>query len=81
MRVQITHLKAPWPCGAVVGDVLELPVVPVWAVGKCVTVGDDVEPTIGVPSIDEGGDTATGDGSGEVLPPIDSTVKAAKGKK
>lgn len=35
MRYVITHLKAPWPLGAVVGDVLELETVPVWAVGKC----------------------------------------------
>lgn len=46
MRIQITHLKAPWPAGAVVGDVLDLPAVPVWAVGKCKPVGDDVELTI-----------------------------------
>lgn len=61
MRIQITHLKAPWPVGAVVGDVLDLPAVPVWAVGKCKQVEDDVELTI-----------VTGDGSGEALPPIDS---------
>ena len=46
MRVQITHLKAPWPDGAVVGDVLDLPAVPVWAVGKCKQVDDDAELTI-----------------------------------
>lgn len=46
MRLQITHLKAPWPLGAVVGDVLELPEVPAWALGKCEPVGDDVELTI-----------------------------------
>lgn len=61
MRIQITHLKAPWPLGAMVGDVLDLPVVPVWAVGKCKQVEDDTELTI-----------ATGDGSGEALPPVDS---------
>lgn len=72
MRVQITHLKAPWPLGAVVSDVLDLPAVPVWAVGKCKQVDEDVELTIGVLLTDEGGDTVTGDGSGEALPPIDS---------
>ena len=46
MRVQITHLKAPWPQGAVVGDVLELSEIPVWAVGKCEQVGDEMELTI-----------------------------------
>lgn len=35
MKVRITHLKAPWPVGAAVGDVLDLAAVPVWAVGKC----------------------------------------------
>lgn len=59
MHVQITHLKAPWPLGAVVGDVLDLPSIPVWAVGKCVQVEDDVELTI-----------VTGDGTGEALPPV-----------
>lgn len=41
MRYVITHLKAPWPLGAVVGDVLELATVPVWAVGKCKPVEDE----------------------------------------
>lgn len=61
MRIQITHLKAPWPVGAVVGDVLDLPAVPVWAVGKCKHVDEDVELTI-----------VSGDGSGEALAPVDS---------
>lgn len=50
MRVQITHLKAPWPHGAVVGDVLELESIPAWAAGKCHPVGDDVTLTIAVTS-------------------------------
>ena len=41
MKLQITHLKAPWPEGAVVGDVLDLPEVPVWALGKCKQAEDD----------------------------------------
>lgn len=45
MRLKITHLKAPWPFGAVVGDVIDLPVMPAWAAGKCVRVGDYVELT------------------------------------
>lgn len=65
MRIQITHLKAPWPAGAVVGDVLDLPAVPVWAVGKCKPVGDDVALTI-----------VTGDGPGEALLPIDDDEQA-----
>lgn len=35
MLLTITHLKAPWPQGAVVGDVIDLPSVPSWALGKC----------------------------------------------
>lgn len=41
MKVRITHLKAPWPAGSGVGDVLELAEVPAWAVGKCEQVADD----------------------------------------
>lgn len=46
MKLRITHLKAPWPAGAVVGDVLDLPAVPAWAVGKCEPAPDDAEITI-----------------------------------
>ena len=46
MKVTITHLKAAWPAGAKVGDVLELDSVPDWAVGKCVPAADDAEPTV-----------------------------------
>ena len=53
MKLTITHLKAPWPSGAVVGDVLDLPSVPVWAVGKCQPAGDDAELTIGAQVADE----------------------------
>lgn len=43
MKLTITHLKAPWPAGAKVGDVVDLPAVPSWAAGKCVPVADDAE--------------------------------------
>ena len=45
MKVTVTHMKAPWPAGAVVGSVVEVPgdAVPAWAVGKCTPAGDDVE--------------------------------------
>jgi len=46
MKLTITHLKAPWPAGAKVGDVIELPAVPVWAVGKCKPAADDDEVTV-----------------------------------
>jgi hypothetical protein len=40
LRVRIAYMGAPWPEGAKVGQVVEFPggQVPVWAVGKCVTV-------------------------------------------
>jgi hypothetical protein len=46
VKVKITHLKAAWPAGANVGDVLELDGVPAWAVGKCVPAADDAELTL-----------------------------------
>ena len=46
MLVVITHLKAPWPSGAKVGDVLDLPSVPAWAVGKCEPAPADARATI-----------------------------------
>ena len=60
MRLKITHLNAPWPLGALVGDVLELPDVPAWAAGKCQQAGDDADLTISVLLDDKGGATATG---------------------
>ena len=48
MKLTITHLKAPWPAGAVVGGVIELANVPAWAVGKCVPAADDAAVTVGV---------------------------------
>ena len=48
MKLTITHLKAPWPAGAVVGSVIELASVPAWAVGKCVPAADDAAVTVGV---------------------------------
>ena len=34
MLYEIKVLKAPWPAGAKVGDVLDMPYLPVWAQGK-----------------------------------------------
>lgn len=47
MKVVITHLKAPWPQGASVGQVVDLPecdTVPAWAAGKCQEAPSDAEP-------------------------------------
>lgn len=44
MKVVITHLKAPWPAGAAVGDVVDLvdcAAIPGWAAGKCEAAADD----------------------------------------
>lgn len=43
MLVQITHLKAPWPEGAQVGDTLDFDVIPAWAAGKCAPVEGELE--------------------------------------
>ena len=46
MKLTITHLKAPWPTGAVVGDVIELAAVPAWALGKCAPADDSAAVTV-----------------------------------
>lgn len=45
MKVEVTHLKAPWPAGVVIGSVVALAcaAVPGWAAGKCVVLGADDE--------------------------------------
>jgi regulator of protease activity HflC (stomatin/prohibitin superfamily) len=46
VKVTITQLKAPWPIGAQVGDVIELQGfdgMPGWAEGKCKPAADDAE--------------------------------------
>lgn len=46
MKVVVTALKAPWPAGAGIGSVVEIPgEVPAWAVGKCARAADDAEAT------------------------------------
>lgn len=64
MKLKITHMKAPWPPGAGIGDVLELPSIPGWALGKCEQVGDKTPLTI-----------VQGDGSCEKLPEADNEQK------
>lgn len=49
MLYLITHLKAPWPVGTKVGDVIELAAVPVWAVGKCREADEGAEATVSMP--------------------------------
>lgn len=36
MKVEVTHLKAAWPDGTRIGDVVDVgDAIPAWAVGKC----------------------------------------------
>lgn len=67
MKLTITHLKAPWPTGAVVGDVIELASVPAWAVGKCAPADDSATVTVGDGAlIDEGTKQAAASESAKV---------------
>jgi hypothetical protein len=65
MKARITHLKAPWPSGAVVGAVVMFAsgAVPAWAVGKCEPAGVDETPTHVVP---DGGETQSPSGDAAV---------------
>lgn len=64
----IKHLKAPWPKGAKVGDIIEFDALPGWAAGKCELGGS--QPTVFADQ------EVSGDGTGEALAPADS--EAAK---
>ncbi|KQP02463.1 hypothetical protein [Pseudorhodoferax sp. Leaf265] len=46
MLYEIKALKAPWPAGAKVGDVVEMPSVPTWAVGKCTPAPEGADATV-----------------------------------
>ena len=43
MLYEIKVLKAPWPAGAKVGDVIDMPYLPAWAEGKCSVARDGAE--------------------------------------
>ena len=53
MNVRIAHLKAPWPDGAVIGDVIALDPLPAWAVGKCVATDEEVTLAVDLPAHDD----------------------------
>ena len=55
MKLTITHLKAPWPQGAMVGDVIDLPSVPSWALGKCTAAPAGAVVTIVQPAAEQDG--------------------------
>lgn len=59
----IKHLKAPWPKGAKVGDIIEFDVLPGWAAGKCELGGS--QPTVFADQ------EVSGDGSDAALAPAD----------
>jgi hypothetical protein len=53
MLFRITALKAPWPAGAQVGDIIDLGSVPEWAAGKCAAAPDAGAATVAFPSSDK----------------------------
>lgn len=65
MKVRIDVLKAPWPSGAKVGDVVEVDHISPAFVGKCSEVSDDTEANISfnkvefVANVDEGVEAAS----------------------
>ena len=59
----IKHLKAPWPKGAKVGDIIEFDVLPGWAAGKCELGGS--QPTVFADQ------EVSGDGTGAALTLLD----------
>ena len=59
----IKHLKAPWPKGAKVGDIIEFDELPGWAAGKCEPGGS--QPTVFADQ------EVSGDGTGAALAPAD----------
>lgn len=80
---RITHLKAPWPSGVRVGDVIELDAVPAWALGKCEPAAEGAEATVSFeqPAQDQGGaDSSEGAGDSQPTPaPAPEGEPAAEG--
>ena len=72
MLYRITFLKAPWPEGAVVGDVIELDHVPAWALGKCEPAGDDAVATV----FDEPVSSDAGQPAGDTEAPTREAMEA-----
>lgn len=81
MKARITHLKAPWPYGAVVGDVVEFDKAPAWAAGKFDPVGEDEPVTLafGEPVLVElsGGDASEVEGLKAVIADLTAKLEAA----
>ena len=79
MKVRIDVLKAPWPEGAKVGDVLVVEHISPAFVGKCSEVSEDTEVTVSfdkvefVANVDEGVD-ATSDEVAAAVAEADDVV-------
>lgn len=68
MNYEIKALKAPWPKGAKVGDVIDMPFLPAWAEGKCSVAADGAKADFTYdPSA-----VIVGDGTGVALPSVDA---------
>ena len=75
MLYEIKFLKAPWPEGAKVGDVVDMPYLPVWAVGKCNIALDGAAATIEFPepvAADGVNRPLEGNGTGQALPTVEA---------
>jgi hypothetical protein len=59
MLHRITALKAPWPTGARVGDIIDLSAVPAWAAGKCQPAPDAEAATVALTEPEPVRDLAT----------------------
>ncbi|RZL51639.1 MAG: hypothetical protein EOP70_18445, partial [Variovorax sp.] len=64
MLYEIKVLKAPWPQGAKVGDIIDMPYLPAWAEGKCSVALDGAKADFTY----DRSDVVEGDGSGAALP-------------
>ena len=75
MKVTIQTLKAPWPAGAKVGDVVAFQgdIAPAWAVGKFAPASDNAEADFHYePKL------ITGDGSGQALASVSADDAQAR---
>lgn len=81
MKARITHLKAPWPLGARVGDVVEFDKAPAWSVGKFEPAGDDEPVTLefGEPVLVElsGGNASEVEGLKAAIADLTAKLEAA----
>lgn len=79
MKYEITHLKAPWPEGAKVGDVFDVGdgQVPAWALGKVRAAAADAKVTVNMPRR-KAIQGESGDGPAEPNTPVSKEQFAAE---